>query len=578
MWEFIKAVFVATFTYFKFEISCRLTRKFPPAVRPILEIRQGRIRGVTSTLPDGRPYHYFRGIPYAKAPIRELRFRAPVPIERFYQPLVDCTVDRSACIQPFPGGFLSGKENGLYLNVYTSELPMENESNSKLQPVMIWIHGGGFISGSGNSFIYDPVYLVQDGVVVVTMNYRLGALGFLSLPSAGIAGNAGLKDQLLVFRWVQENITKFGGDPNNVTVFGESAGSMAAYLHYLSPNSRKYFNRVICQSGVACYESFFQKDPSIKARKLAQCLGYTGQDDAKVLETLQNAPAALLIKHSNDTLDDQEKDLAFTLPFRPVVEDQLTDDSIITDFPENILKQYDTIRMPLINGCTDGEGLLALRMLMSRLRVLDQDSTRLVPQLMGSPPGMDKAALGEEIRRFYFDQKPIDKKALKQITDLMSDNTFITNTIIAAEWLAKNQPNAKHYHYRFTYDGRFSFSKKIFNLSHVPGASHGDDIFYMFRSALLPSLDKKSEEAQVRAIMVRLWTNFAKYGNPTPGTEDDPILCCQWNPVTPVDKNSEHFDLDCLEINVRPKMIRNPNHSRMQLWRGFLKKYRKNYL
>ncbi|XP_065091095.1 esterase E4-like [Ochlerotatus camptorhynchus] len=575
MIEFMRAIFTLLVGLTKFMVSNKMIKIFPPPERPIVEVRQGKLRGVTSTLPNGSTYHYFKGIPYAKPPVGELRFRPPVPIEKFYKPVVDCLVDRSMCIQPL-GKFIIGKETGLFMNIFSPGLPVEEKKNPKY-PVMVWIHGGGFIGGSGDSFVYDPAYLIQEGVVVVTLNYRLGPLGFLSLPSAGIMGNAGLKDQLLVFKWVKENIVSFGGNPDNVTVFGESAGSMSAYLHYLSPNSRKYFHKVICQSGVACSESFFQKDGADKARKLAIHFGYDGNDDSKVLETLLKAPAHLLIKHQNEVGSEHEKRLALQMFFRPVIEDAFSDDSIITEPPEKILKSFDTIKMPLINGCTDGEGILGIMLIQKRLKEFDQESDRLVPQLLGNLPDLEKRTLGKEIRQFYFGNKKIDKSSLNELCNVLSDNIFITNTNVSTEWIAKYQPNVKQYHYRFCYDGRLSFSKKIFNLSHVAGASHGDDIFYLFRSKMLPQLAETSDECYIRKTMVRMWTNFAKYSDPTPD-RDDQLLPFKWTPVRHIERDSVNFDLDALNIELRSEMVRNPCKERMGLWRGYFKKYRKDYL
>ncbi|XP_053690007.1 esterase E4-like [Sabethes cyaneus] len=573
----IKIYFSAFIALINYMISSRLLKRFPPAVRPVVQVRQGKLRGVTSTLPNGDTYHYFKGVPYAKPPLGKLRFMPPVPIDKFYTEVVDCLVDRSMCMQPIVGSWIIGKENGLYLNVFTPALPGDGSARDLKLPVMVWIHGGGWITGSGASFMYDPVYLVQDGVIVVTMNYRLGPLGFLSLPSAGVQGNAGLKDQLLVFKWVQENITLFGGDPGNVTVFGESAGSMAAYLHYLSPNSRKYFHRVICQSGVATSDSSFQQNPTDTARKLAKSLGYEGDDDLQVLKTLQNAPAKLLMQKRNEVMTPEDKKLSLHIPFRPVIEQNIDENSIITESPEITLKSFDTLKMPLINGCTSGEGLLGVRMMLGRLEEFDRDDSRLVPQLMGNPPGLDKFKLGAEIKRYYFGEKRIDKHSLNELNDLMSDNIFITNTVVGAEWLAKYQPSVKHYHYRFSYDGQFSCCKKLFNLSHVKGACHGDDLFYLFRSKLLPQLPESSDECRIRNLMVRMWTNFAKYDDPTPDG-DDPLLTCKWVPVGTVSKNEDVFDLNCLEIGILPKMTVNPAEERIQLWRKYLQTYRKGFL
>lgn len=195
MLEFLLSIVAAAIALAKFIISGKLLKIFPPPVRPIVEVSQGKLRGVTTTLPNGSTYHYFKGVPYAKPPVGEIRFRPPVPIEKFYKPVVDCLVDRSVCMQPM-GRFVVGKEAGLYLNVFTPGLPVGEVTTAPKFPVMVWIHGGAFMSGSNNSFVYNPLHLVEEAVVVVTLNYRLGALGFLSLPGAGITGNAGLKDQV----------------------------------------------------------------------------------------------------------------------------------------------------------------------------------------------------------------------------------------------------------------------------------------------------------------------------------------------------------------------------------------------
>ncbi|XP_001655126.3 esterase B1 [Aedes aegypti] len=575
MIEFLLSILAAAVALVKFTISSKLLKIFPPPVRPIVKISEGKLRGVTATLPNGSAYHYFKGVPYAKAPVGELRFRPPVPIGKFYKPVVDCLVDRSACMQQM-GRFIVGKEEGLFLNVFTPGLPVNGDSTTQF-PVMVWIHGGGFYSGSGGSFVYNPLHMVQEGVVVVTMNYRLGPLGFLCLPEAGIEGNAGLKDQLLVFKWVKQNISRFGGDSENITVFGESAGSMSAYLHYLSPNSRKYFHKVICQSGVACSESFFQQDPANKARKHAQMFGYDGNDDTKVLDTLRKTPAKLLIKHQTEVGTETERRLALQMYFRPVIEDVLTEDSIITEPPEKILKSFDTIRMPLINGCTDGEGILGIWLVRKRLNDFAQDPERLVPQLLGNPPSLNKTEVGKEVRQFYFGNKPIGEKSFDELCDVLSDNIFVTNTNLSAEWIAKYQPNVKQYHYRFCFDGKLGFTKKIFNLSHVKGACHGDDLFYLFQSKMLPKLSDSSDEYRVGRTMVRMWTNFAKYSDPTPD-RDDQLLPFKWTTVKNYDRHSEQFDLDSLKIDVTCEMENNPCKDRMDLWRGYFKKYREGYL
>ncbi|XP_052860074.1 esterase B1-like [Anopheles cruzii] len=565
-----------------FVVRHKLIRLWPPAVRPVVTVKQGKLRGVTSTLPNGAQYHYFKGIPYAEPPVGRLRFRPPVPLERFRKPIVDCYAERADAVQKdFFSDRVSGSESCLYLNVYSPRLPGEADATKGVPraPVMVYIHGGGFMNGSGSSVFYNADFFVEQNVLVVTINYRLGPIGFLCLPGAGIPGNAGLKDQLLALRWVHENIAQFGGDPDNVTLFGESAGSMSSYLHYLSPNSRKYFHRVICQSGVACSDSFFQVEPLEKARKLARFFGYTGDSDEGSLETLEKVPAKLLAKHQNEVISDAEKQLALIFIFRPVVEEHETDDSIITQHPQQILKSYDSLRMPLLEGCNSGEGILALRTLRSRWPSFLTSPERLVPVLLASnAQNLDRTQVGKEIKRFYFGDDPVKPdRVIDRMCDLLSDNTFITNSVTSAEWLAKYQPNVQHFHYRFTFDGRFSLLKRMFQHSHVTGACHGDDIMYMFNSSFLPTLPPDSDEHRMRRIMIALWTSFAKHGDPSVAASVE-LVPEKWLPVKKIARDATDFELDCFELSMAPRMVRNPGDGRIQLWRRLLRQYRPDFL
>ena len=193
----------------------------------------------------------FRGIPYAAAPVGALRFRAPQPRAPWPQPL-DATSFGSPCPQSARLGSPSLNEDCLYLNVYA---PLDRER----QPVLVFIHGGSFNAGSGGVTAGGPDYrgtdiVKQSGAVVVTINYRLSILGFLASPAldaenpAGVSSNYGLQDQQEALRWVQRNIAQFGGDPGNVTIFGESAGGISVLYHLVSPGSAGLFQRAIVES------------------------------------------------------------------------------------------------------------------------------------------------------------------------------------------------------------------------------------------------------------------------------------------------------------------------------------------
>ncbi len=196
----------------------------------------------------------FLGIPYAQPPVGKLRWRAPVPAKR-WRGVRDATSLGAPCAQPVMGGWNrsdagQGQEDCLYLNVVTPVWPPK-----KPLPVMVWLHGGANIGGSGGGYIYGT--LAGHGVVLVTLNYRLGVFGFLADPALTresphhASGNYGLMDQILALRWVHANIARFGGDPGNVTLFGQSAGSMDTGMLMTSPLARGLFQRAICESGAA---------------------------------------------------------------------------------------------------------------------------------------------------------------------------------------------------------------------------------------------------------------------------------------------------------------------------------------
>ncbi|XP_050074230.1 esterase B1-like [Anopheles maculipalpis] len=584
VWQFVLAVVRLGRGVILFVVHHLNVRLFPPRDCPLVTVRQGQLLGVKAQLPNGARYYHFKGVPYAEAPVGKLRFKAPVPLERFRRPVLKCYVERSDYIQlDFFSGFVFGSESGLYLNVYTPQLPADREANAretKGLPVMVFLHGGGFACGSGSSLFYNPEYFLQRGVLVVTVNYRLGPFGFLYLPEAGVEGNAGLKDQLLALRWINENIASFGGDQSNVTLFGESAGSFSAYLHMLSPNSRKYFHRVICQSGVVCSSSFMQAKPLEMAFNLARHFGYSGTSQQGALETLQRVPAKKLAAKQQKALGhlaEKQADLVFI--FLPVIEQTLTDTSIITQTPEELLKSYDTLRMPLLEGCNDSEGILGLYIIRRKTRQEDMHHipARMTARLFHHLTPTERTEVTNKVFKFYFADEPPATWPTDQLKHLLTDVIFMKDSAINAEWLAKYQPNLRHYHYRFTYDGRFSLLKRLFLSANVTGACHGDDLLYMFNPKLLPNVSQSSDECRVRDNFIALWTSFAKHGDPSADSRD--VVDVQWRPVKKIPRDgSVDFRLDCLEINVKPTMVTDPARERARFWHDLFETHRKGYL
>lgn len=235
--------------------QCAVTDSVDLALAPLVKTSYGSVQGRLEV----DSVRVFKGIPFAAPPVGDLRWSPPQPAES-WEGVRDATEFGADCMQP-SGGIGSGpgpkSEDCLYLNVWTVE-------RDEPQPVMVWIHGGAFLFGSGSSEGYRGTEFAKSGVVLVTINYRLGLAGFLAHPGLseeselGISGNQAIYDQLAALNWVQENIAAFGGDPNNVTIFGESAGSMSVCYLVATPLSKGLFHKAIGQSG-GC----FNKHPTL---------------------------------------------------------------------------------------------------------------------------------------------------------------------------------------------------------------------------------------------------------------------------------------------------------------------------
>ena len=278
---------------------------------------------------QGKKIFAFRSVPYGRPPVGNLRFRRPEPAEP-WSGVRNCTKESRKSFQPNvlapESMFREGGEDCLYLNVYTKDYlnvgdgPVNNDEVSLL-PVVVFLHGGAFVVGSCESFLYGPQVLLDRDIVLVGVNYRLGAFGFLSLECDDAPGNLGLHDQHLALTWVQENISMFGGDPDNVTLMGESAGAMSAFCHLVSPLSSGLFHRVIALSGTFS-NTLLHNDrrPRNYALSLATRLGYTSDQshNQDILKFLQKQKAVDIVKASIMFLD---WDYAFPMPWVPVIDD-----------------------------------------------------------------------------------------------------------------------------------------------------------------------------------------------------------------------------------------------------------------
>lgn len=278
------------------------------------------------TLYENKEYFSFRGIPYANAPINGLRFELPekysswIGVKDVLKTGSDCTQ-----INPFNTSEIIGDEDCLFLNVYTPNVTL-----TKKLPVMFFIHGGGYYESSSSELFYGPDFFIEENVVLVTINYRLGPLGFLSMD--GLPKNVGLYDQLLALKWVNENIECFGGDKNEITIFGESAGASSVHFLIISPLSKTFFKRAIMQSGTAldtwAYGDFYHNQTKMM-NTFAGIKGYNGD----LIRFLKNIDAKKFIRETFlSPLPTDPGERGYSVLFKPVV-----DGAFITDNPRSVL-------------------------------------------------------------------------------------------------------------------------------------------------------------------------------------------------------------------------------------------------
>jgi carboxylesterase type B len=520
---------------------------------PEVTIEQGKLRGSTGTNLRGETFLKFQGIPYAKPPLGELRFKSPQPPEK-WTGVFDASKEGDVCYcrDLFRPEIISGSENCLVLNVYTKTIPDEKKKN--LRPVLFWIHGGGFVFGSGTEELYAPDYLITEDVVVVTINYRLGILGFLRLedPSLGVPGNAGMKDMVMALKWVQKNIDKFGGDPNNVTIFGESAGGASIHLLLLSPMSKGLFHKAIAQSGCAV-NPWAQGTPG--AKRIAKDLNLESSDEKSVLKFLMDKSVEELYEIQNQTKDNMVA--SEIRPFGVVVEKNSKEPAFLPEEPMKLLAEKKFQQVPFMIGFTTNEGI-AFEVFKNPEKPEGPALEDLIPWYLGYKVGTDESkALAAKIKKFYFGEEEEWQKNIAKKYDLLSDVMFLYGIYVTVmnQFHASKAPT---YVYQVSIETQLNFFKEFAKVT-VPGVSHCDDVGYLFKHFLSIKIEPGSIEEKSVTRFVKLWTNFAKYGNPTPD-KNDSVLDVVWKPVT-------RKELDYLDIGEKLTMRTNPFSERINFWK-----------
>lgn len=496
-----------------------------PVADVLLTIPQGKILG--KTVGTLNPYYSFKGIPYAQPPVGSLRFRSPRP-HLGWSGVLDAKEHRAECPQINTiGTSVFGEEDCLFLNVYSPNITGN-------YPVMFWIHGGGFRGGSGNDFFYAPENLIKRDVIVVTINYRLGFLGWFSTGDRHSQGNFGLKDSIEALHWVQDNIRYFGGDASKVTIFGESAGSVMVNALVLSPAARGLFAGGIGQSGVLLSPWGFQPNPRQIALDLGKKMNITSKTMEGMVNELRQIEDAHTFVWNTETMSQ------YALPrgqhpfqMSPCVEHDWVEPPVLTETPMEMLKNGRWPEVPYIMGANNREALYLAREDVVTPDIFDRfknNPDMFVPPTWGVPPKTKESAdIVENVRNMYFDGGDMETKL--QYADYSSDLHFHYPTYKTVKLMAGKQSKAPIYNYFFSFDGTLNLAKGVLLLSIYPGAMHSDEIPYLFRVGGFPNpVVPGSATDRTRNRMLTMWTDFAKFGNPTP--EVSSVITAKWEAVT----------------------------------------------
>ncbi|XP_068620357.1 juvenile hormone esterase-like [Battus philenor] len=481
-----------------------------------VQVASGLVRGSVS--PDGSHARYL-GIPYASAE-RSRRFQAPKPASK-WNGVLEAYDEHIRCVQRFTATTILGDEdNCLTLNIYT---PLGGDHQNHPLPVMVYIHGGGFRDGSGSPFIYGPEYLVRHGVILVTFNYRLEIIGFLCLGIEEAPGNAGLKDQVEALKWVKENIAAFGGDPDSITLFGESAGSASVFYHLLSPRSSQLFDRAIMQSGSVLSPWSFQFDPLDTASALAKQLGHNTRDPYELYHLFMNMTAAELL---SARVPRARGDFVLSENiFVPCVERHSTGDHFLNDYPYELLKRGANLKVPVMVGFNSAEGYMFAGKendtTISNLNIFDSLGRNLV-----FPSEIEKKRVADKLNKLYMNDEKITKGNLEKFARYAGD-IGITYPVVATVDLMLRASDSPVFAYKFSHDGWMNVVKQLYGFWRSPGATHADELFYLFK--LEVTLLQAFFESEMIEKMTTMWTNFAKFGEPTPFATQ--LLPTKWPPT-----------------------------------------------
>ncbi|XP_068403521.1 neuroligin-1 isoform X2 [Eschrichtius robustus] len=574
---------------------------------PLVTTNFGKIRGIKKELNNDilGPVIQFLGIPYAAPPTGEHRFQPPEPPSP-WSDIRNATQFAPVCPQNIIDGRLpevmlpvwftnnldvvssyvqDQSEDCLYLNIYVPTEDVKRISKECTRkpgkkicrkgdirdsggpkPVMVYIHGGSYMEGTGN--LYDGSVLASYGnVIVITVNYRLGVLGFLSTGDQAAKGNYGLLDLIQALRWTSENIGFFGGDPLRITVFGSGAGGSCVNLltlsHYSEGNrwsnsTKGLFQRAIAQSGTALSSWAVSFQPAKYARMLATKVGCNVSDTVELVECLQKKPYKELV-------DQDIQPARYHIAFGPVI-----DGDVIPDDPQILMEQGEFLNYDIMLGVNQGEGLKFVENIVDSddgISASDFDFavSNFVDNLYGYPEGKD--VLRETIKFMYTDwaDRHNPETRRKTLLALFTDHQWVAPAVATAD--LHSNFGSPTYFYAFYHHCQ---------TDQVPAwadAAHGDEVPYVLGipmigpTELFPCNFSKND-VMLSAVVMTYWTNFAKTGDPNqPVPQDTKFIHTKPNRFEEVawTRYSQKDQL-YLHIGLKPRVKEHYRANKVNLW------------
>jgi para-nitrobenzyl esterase len=440
----------------------------------VVGLADGRVRGKTA----GRTDEYL-GIPYAAPPVGPLRWRPPQP-PAHWRGIRAATAFGSHCPQPAGVfGRASTSEDCLYLNVFA---PAEHRGTRL--PVMVWIHGGGFVGGESDD--YDPSGLVADGVIVVTINYRLGALGFLAHPAladhpGGPTGDYGLMDQQAALRWVQHNVRAFGGNPGNVTIFGESAGGQSVLLQLASPGARGLFAKAIAESGAYAVNPVPLASAEAAGRAFATKAGCASQ----TAQCLRSLPVATILADQNQSGASAD-----------------IDGTVVTEQLKAALTSGNFSHVPVINGSNHDEWRLFVALATFEGHPVTAANYK---PMIASTLHVSNRIAGLIAIQYPLSAYPSPALAL---STLGTDAIFACPTLLLDQAMARYVPT-------YAYEFNDEKAPSPYPSPGFPyGAAHASELQYLFGLPAIAHGTLSAQQQRLAAAMRQEWTSFARSGVP----------------------------------------------------------------